>query len=377
MTWKREPIYCSLAYNGFALKQNGSPSPCCQWKLRDVKNIPILKWWETDRYINEVRSRIISDLENGIEHSGCSQCWNDEKNSIKSLRQKSNEWIVNTSNNEYNVIHLEVNLGILCNLRCIMCGPNASSLWETEYKTGSEKTKFWFNNFQKQSWVDDPKFLSWITPFLKNARYINFAGGEPLIVPQFESVIDIIISLGREKQVQLTMNTNLTKLPKKLLEKLSKFKNVNIMVSLEGFGKKNDYLRFPSKWEDIESNIDSLFNYPNFTVGIHHTIQHSSVYALPELIKFYYSKKFNSFYTNTVQGKLQLELEGVPKKDMDNFITWAKSIESIPEIKNLIPRLESVQFDPVVHQKFKQYINYIDSINGTDWNSTFCPSSID
>lgn len=373
-----EPIYCRLAYNGFALRHNGSPSPCCQWKFHDVKSLPTIQWWETDRYTKEIRSKIINDLKNGIKHIGCNQCWEDESSGLKSYRQISNEIYSHQKEIEdFKVLDLELNLGTLCNLRCIMCGPYASSLWETEYKLNTEKSKFWHFTFDKKSWVDDPKFFEWLTPFLSTVNRINFSGGEPFIIPQFETIIKNIISINREKDIKITMNTNLTKLSKTLLNNLNKFKKVNIMISLEGIGTKNNYLRFPSKWEEIEKNINLLFEYSNFEVAIHHTIQHSSVYTLPELIDFFHSKNFHYFHTNTVQGKLQLELEGVPKKDMDNFTKWAKLNESIPVIKNLIPRLESVQFNLEIHKKFRQYIDYIDSINETDWDSTFCPSSID
>ena len=377
MTGERKPIHCSLAYNGFALRHNGSPSPCCQWKFHNVKDVPALEWWETDRYIKEVRSKIISDLENGIKHVGCSQCWNEESAGLKSLRQRINQSIhLKNSPKDYTVLDLELNLGTLCNLRCIMCGPYASSLWETEYKLNPEKNKPWHYIFEKQSWVDDPKFLIWLTPFLKTIHRINFSGGEPLIIPQFELVIDQIISLGREKKIQITMNTNLTKLPKKLLSKLSKFKSVNIMVSLEGVGIKNDYLRFPSKWTDIENNIDLINDYSNINIAVHHTIQHSSIYTLPELIDFCNLKKINNFYINTVQGKPQLELSGVPENDIKKFVEWAHSSKLPHNLNSMIPSIKETKFDIETYNLFRKYAAYIDSINGTDWDATFLPSKV-
>lgn len=375
---KKDDLYCALAYHGFGLNSKGHPIPCCQWKYHNFQNIPTLEWWETERYITEVRSRIISDLENGIKHSGCSQCWEEESDGFKSLRQSSNErWKDFESDKSFNVLDIELNLGSLCNLRCSMCGPQASSLWEAEYKLNQEKNKEWHPFVERKSWVDDDRFLDWLTPLLSTCRRINFSGGEPLIVPQIENILDKIIQNGNSDNCSIQVITNGTKISKNLLEKFKLFHEINLVISLEGVGEKNNYIRFPSKWNNILNNIKALKNLGNVIISVNHVLQHSSVYSLPDLVKFCFD---NNFYINinSVQGKREFQFDSVPPKDLLNFIQWAESSNWLyKDIKNPILNLKSIEFNPATYRRFRKYISYIDSINGTDWDSTFCPSPID
>ena len=68
---------------------------------------------------------------------------------------------------------------------------------------------------------------------------------------------------------------------------LSKFKQIDIMVSVEGIGGHNDYVRYGSKWETIDANIqrlNTLLNIEYFNIG--YILQHYSYYTLIPVLQY-------------------------------------------------------------------------------------------
>jgi len=380
-------LYCALAKHGLGINNQGYLTPCCQWYARDAA-LPELPWQETERYIQEVRYKIVSELDAGIQHTGCRHCWHEEKLGYKSMRLDWNPRIaekidLESIQHEHNhVLDIELCLGNFCNLRCMMCGPYASSQWETIYKKNQEQARQWWTlPEQKAAWWEQPGFIEWLTPHLKTCLRINLTGGEPLLIPQTETIIDRIIELGREKEITLQISSNLTKLSDSILEKLSKFQTVFLSVSLEGTEHMNDYVRYPAKWTDIQANIEKIKQRGsrNISVSINHTFQHASVYSIPALIEFCWKNKMH-FHLTSVHGHQQLTIPGVPPQDLARLISWTKSTAWLntpgwpQSVKQYILGLEGTEFDPAIYQRFREYVAFIDATNHTDWNQTFCPS---
>lgn len=90
---------------------------------------------------------------------------------------------------------------------------------------------------------------------------LSFLGGEPLIHPYHQKILEQLISDDRSLAIELRYNTNLTILNNSLKKLWAKFKNVKVSVSLEGVGELNDYIRFPSKWDSIRRNFETLIEW--------------------------------------------------------------------------------------------------------------------
>ena len=93
---------------------------------------------------------------------------------------------------------------------------------------------------------------------LQGLDQIHFAGGEPLIAPRMTELLQKCIDSGYAKNIVLTYNTNITQLPKSVLSLWKEFKTVKLFCSIDGFGKVNEYIRFPSKWSVIDKNLRYL-----------------------------------------------------------------------------------------------------------------------
>jgi glutamate-1-semialdehyde 2,1-aminomutase len=102
------------------------------------------------------------------------------------------------------------------------------------------------------------------------------------------------IEQGR-KDIVLFFNTNCTNINKNFLELISQFDTVSINASLDGVGIVNEYIRSPSDWLQISSNIEKLAQLPNVHLGITPTVQIYNVFDIVNIIKWveYLTKKYN------------------------------------------------------------------------------------
>ena len=92
---KGKNLYCAWADTGLALHNSGRCLLCChsQTYLRGENDQEI--YLDTDTisqaWNSPTRREIQQDLEQGIRHSNCSACWNEEDAGRTSRRQVSNE----------------------------------------------------------------------------------------------------------------------------------------------------------------------------------------------------------------------------------------------------------------------------------------------
>lgn len=135
---------------------------------------------------------------------------------------------------------------------------------------------------------DNPKkTISEIFEILDEVKVIYFAGGEPLLQIEHYLFLQKLIEHGRT-DIQLNYNTNLTKLEfneHKVLELWAQFKNINVSVSLDGFGVMAEYLRNGLQFSQLESNIATLkANLPQIKISIHLTVSVLNVFHIPKAI---------------------------------------------------------------------------------------------
>lgn len=150
-------------------------------------------------------------------------------------------------------IDLHIDLGNHCNLACKMCWPGASTRIATQYvKWGLPAEKF-----LGVDWTQDQnvwtRFLNELLtiPKLKN---IHFMGGETLLSPRFEELVDFLIA-NDQVNLNLSFVTNGTVFKPELFAKLKKFVNVNIEISIETTTIHNDYIRQGSVVSEAIDNI--------------------------------------------------------------------------------------------------------------------------
>lgn len=223
---------------------------------------------------------------------------------------------------------LDLRPGNRCNLVCRMCNPETAQGWLPEWDKlhpgdldASEKKLYknldWFKG------VDLNEF--------PKLRRLNFGGGEPFIIADIALALRSLVQTGRAAHISLSFNTNLTVIPPWAQELFPHFQEVQLLVSLDGVGAVNDYIRYPSRFSEIEKNlhfIDQHFTQLGLSeVAILSTVQIYNLYYLPEL--FLFPKKFQhikrDIYLNFLFDPLPFSIQALPYEEKRQAQEWLTS----------------------------------------------------
>lgn len=160
-------------------------------------------------------------------------------------------------------IDWHVDFGNECNLACKMCNPGASSRIAGHYKTWGFDTPAQIN------WTnDDDSWRQFLTniDLVDRLHRIHIMGGEPLLSKKFKEFIDFIADY--KQSISISFVTNGTLFNDEIINKLTKFKQIDIEVSLESVHSNNHYIRQGSDTNQVLSNIKKLLSLKNKNFNI-------------------------------------------------------------------------------------------------------------
>lgn len=274
--------FCVLPWVNVSTHTNGNVRHCCisdEFVYKDngekfnlgVDNLPDII--NSEHMIN-VRKKMLE----GSLVKGCDKCYRDEELGGSSNRiwynkayLKSNrifKKIVASSKDgkieNPTVEYFDIRFGNLCNLACRSCYPEASSQFNKEVIKLYPTTKIgnYFNpvNENFNNWCNTETFNENVGSQLKNlvAYYMN--GGEPTIIENNLIILQKMIDSGASKNITLSFNSNMTNNKRDFYDLLKHFKQVRFMCSIDGYNKVQEYLRYPSKWSQIDENFQRLLS---------------------------------------------------------------------------------------------------------------------
>lgn len=125
--------------------------------------------------------------------------------------------------------------GDVCNLACVLCGPEASTRWQ--YELGNpEKT-----------WAIEPTVDFDFT----GVESVIIGGGEPVLN---KTTLPLLKSLSSD--IHVAIHFNGTVLPtKEFLDESSRFNNMKFILSIDDVEEQFEFLRYPAKWSQVTKNI--------------------------------------------------------------------------------------------------------------------------
>jgi len=284
-------IFCNTPWYELHIYWDGSLGICCQEDHKlytadqtqyNIATMSLLDWFNSEP-VKNFRSRIL-----GTDRlSECQRCYAEEDHSGNSRRLRSNQksiiftknafepsyqqspgyskFLHSAANQGHTVtapIDLHVDLGNFCNLACKMCNPMASStIASQEVRWGIESSRQYlgtdwtrndtvWNNFKQQLLA---------LPGLNN---IHFMGGETLLTPRFEDLVDTMIAHQRF-DLCFSFVTNGTVFKPALLDKLKQFRRVGIEISIETVDEHNAYQRQGTDTDLVLKNIEQYQQWCN------------------------------------------------------------------------------------------------------------------
>ena len=268
--------------------------------------------------------------------------------------------------------YIDIRFGNLCNFKCRMCGPGASSSW---YKDAINPRSggiidYFSNNVQL--WEELPTFL----PYIED---VYFAGGEPFVQDGHYKLLDLMIESGYSSKISLQYNTNLSYSNYKkhdLKELWSSFKSVSVWPSIEGWQERAEYSRKGLVWADFVKNAD---HFDNYITTFSSVISIFSIYTMPELI-MWVKKQGKSYYGSLLQAPPYYDITCLPKesksminKKYKNFITKAESVLSNDDITQMLSWLKYMNsMDNTDRlEKFKEEQERLDQLRDESFVDTF------
>jgi hypothetical protein len=280
-----------------------------------VKNAPLMK---------EIRATMIK----GEWHPECIRCKSEEEAGMRSRRMLENSIWVKGNRSQIDEIDkidwddvisktsddgtidsssiknsfFDIRFGNLCNLKCRMCGPTDSSQWYNDH------AKMWGTSYRdshgtvtlikndKGKYVPEENVYDWHTsngywesmesqiPFI---RRMYIVGGEPLMIDQHYDFLQRCVDKGHAGQICVEYNSNITNIPKRAYDIWKNFKKIGIGASIDAVGDLNNYIRYPSNFDKIWSNLQDLSRADgNYRIWIAATISVYNILHLPDMIEW-------------------------------------------------------------------------------------------
>lgn len=396
-------VKCILPWIHVATNPDGQTRPCCisgfsNYFAKSTNSYP--KIYESDfaQVLHEPAAQTIRrTFEDGSFPSACMICKKKEAVGGISKRMLENKkWYRYMEESVPTLRSLDIRMGNACNLKCIMCGPVESSSWDKELmmlkKNEPEKfTELFFeHSFKKENWhhIDSPIWNS-LWNNLNNIEDIYFAGGEPLLQPKHDWLLDRIIEKGHAGHIKIQYNTNLTRLDDSLIKKWGEFKAVEVNISLDGISRINDYIRYPSIFSEVVNNIQRLDKTSDqVTIRITHTVNILNFYYLDRFLNWKRESKFNKVQNslgpcdvglNFIVFPSHLNLSCATNSLREKFLEKINLIKSSYEIsEDFVSNLDSSKIylenkstSESDRRKLLQYLEYLDTTRGLSYRDTF------
>lgn len=204
--------------------------------------------------------RLRNDMLSGRPSPYCADCYEWERSGLFSARLRANkDYAAHRSRasatnpdgsvDSFRLVYLDIRFSNECNFRCRICGPWLSTAWYAE-SPGSGARKALRPS-------DDPESL-WrqIEPHLAELEEVYFAGGEPLIMKEHYRLLDALSRRGLF-HVRLRYSTNFSQTSlgdDDVLRLWARFHDVSVAASLDGSGRRGEYLRKGQRWERTVEN---------------------------------------------------------------------------------------------------------------------------
>lgn len=330
--------FCPLPFGHTVISTNGTFGICCSHFPPAEHKINInynnFSVWTNSQYVKDVQNSFQQDQ----QHSGCRRCWNQENAGRHSLRQQIlNEYKILKITEPVpisNPVNIEIQLGNLCNLKCLMCNEAESSAILSENK----KLKINTTNQTDYQWTDIG-FKNLEELLSSGPKIINIRGGEPFYN---KKLLDLVTKLSASdcSNTILHVTTNATTWNSKWKDALSKFKLVRIMASIDATDKLYEYMRYPASWDQVVKNIKSFQQIKNFKLVIHGVVQNLNIGNIGSLIQW---TQQENLYLHLAQltGPSHLIITNLPTELKAEAIKHLETILANNCPEHLIPYIKS------------------------------------
>lgn len=247
------PTFCPMPWVGFMYNFDGTVKNC----IRSSDPIGNLQNNTIEEILGGVenRNRQIS-IQRREPVAGCQTCYNLEKNKrsfdiisdrifyIRELKENNPGMYDAVGRPDLQTV--DIRWTNLCNFACVYCNPDYSSRWADELKIQQA--------VPTRAQVESMKW--YVTKHAAVLKHVYLAGGEPLLMKENLELLDILRTVNHD--INLRINTNLSKVDTQVFDRVCEFKNVHWIVSLETTEAEYEYIRYGGIWSDFLDNLHTI-----------------------------------------------------------------------------------------------------------------------
>ena len=256
--------YCNYIAKGMFVSHQGI-SLCCPHNDKH-KNIKPSEFWSGD-----VRKEALANMSVGDPVKGCNVCYSTEKKKLPSSRNFAKSFD-RLPTNDFPTM-LDVDFSNFCNLKCVMCNSARSSEWAKDEGLPVSTISYEF--------IDDLISIS------NDVQHLVVQGGEASIMPEYEYFFTELHKKGLCQKIDLQIITNATNVNKRFYDLLTTFKSVRLSVSVDAYGTANDYIRWPSKFQQITKNLEKISELPsNVQVDLFNSLNILSMFNYDKFLQW-------------------------------------------------------------------------------------------
>lgn len=263
----------------------------------------------------------------------------------------------------------------LCNFKCVMCGEQLSSSWETEkrmLKTWNPTNDKWMvkdNRFKIKTFQEETLEKEFIAA-VKEGRMeeIYWVGGEPLMWGIHWWAMKYLVDNDMAKNVAIRYNTNLSRTRSldgsvDLYDLLPHFKRVNLCASIDATGETVEFVRHGIKWDEWLDNFKrGMFlreKYGNDAIVFDVTLTLPGMVDLPNLMAQAHALGVKSYVKLTFDFDASAVMSpmAIPHRILDPLIHKALDAAKHigPSAKPYVDLLHEMLKRPTFDEKYPDY----------------------
>ena len=387
-----QEVFCLRPWNDIAIVTTGETIICAAQMGRSAKSFPKINSKEstTLEMLDSPLHRSVRLAQfQGQWHENCENCKLKEQavNQPSFRKIGTNEDIRRCLHNlnsdgslkTTQLQQVEFMFSNRCNAACVHCSPVASTAWYKEYlgffgeqfgHSGGQKwqldadgTGIEFHNAGKGA-----KIWQLLEDNKETITHVTLSGGEPLIMPESDKLLDFFISNGRADQVSLLYYTNLSEIDSATLDRWNQFKQIELSVSLDEIEDRYEFVRHPLSWDNLLSNLDRVQTH---SVTVCYMIP--NMLRMAEIDQWISSRGYESslHFAYRAQGSRHLNVNILPidaRKELIEMNRAAGTTLNHLAVSHLEDQIMQPG-DPEQCRQLIRFLDYLDGTRGRDWRT--------
>jgi len=355
-------FYCAAPWRGLHINVRGDVKTCCAGNPNILGNLNSQKIEEIldGAKLKEIRESVRQGIPHQQYCSGCIQRESQGGDSERSWHNSVNESFDYTNagaNYQFPAI-IDVRWNTTCNLSCNYCGPKDSSKWASLQKISvSSDTRHYYT-----------EVCDFIEKHYDQVKEVAMVGGEPLLLPENERLLDVI-----PPDCIVTLITNLSNPLEnnRIFKKLSQRSRVGWSISFDNLGDRFEYVRYGASWKLMLHNLDlvqDLMKNNGHWGGIHAVYNLYNATRIKEFKKFADERGLSIRWQNIGHAVLNQrdygkEIAGLVLREAQTVLDTCKVDDQEKELFNSMITHCKTQTQSDIHalNKLKMFVDEIEN----------------